>query len=280
MRVCGVGAVFVVLGAAACAVGDSSGGSFGFTGDPVAQETDASGDDSADDGPQTSGITNDPESGSDSGGSTDAQTSGDSSPTTGAESSGGGPPPECGDGIAHSSEACDGDDFGGQDCTDFGFDEGVLTCDDECGVLTEGCSTCGDGTKALAEACDGADFGGETCESQGFAGGALQCAPDCSQLDTSSCDPLPTCGDGIQNGTEDCDGADLGGETCVSLGYDLGSLSCNAGSCTHDTTGCDFQNCGGQGDFCLFDEDNPQSTCCDPGVDGIILGICVIAVCQ
>ena len=34
----------------------------------------------------------------------------------------------------------------------------------------------------------------------------------------------PICGDGVVNGTEQCDGADLGGETCQSQGRT--SISC------------------------------------------------------
>ena len=33
-------------------------------------------------------------------------------------------------------------------------------------------------------------------------------------------------------------------------------------------------------DFCLFDENNPQSTCCPAGVGGNVLGLCALLVCQ
>lgn len=48
------------------------------------------------------------------------------------------------------------------------------------------------------------------------------------------------CGDGIRNGTEACDGADLGGATCASaLGKPapIGPLACRA-DCTLDVSGC------------------------------------------
>lgn len=38
--------------------------------------------------------------------------------------------------------------------------------------------------------------------------------------------------------TETCDGADLGGVTCASLGYRGGTLGCD-GTCGHDTSACD-----------------------------------------
>jgi hypothetical protein len=50
------------------------------------------------------------------------------------------------------------------------------------------------------------------------------------------------CGDGIANNAEDCDGADLDGASCTSLGYSSGTLSCSA-SCAYE--GC--SNGGGDG---------------------------------
>lgn len=43
---------------------------------------------------------------------------------------------------------------------------------------------------------------------------------------------------------EQCDGTDLGGETCVSLGYDSGSLACKQ-DCIFDTSGCEVEAEGG-----------------------------------
>ncbi len=47
----------------------------------------------------------------------------------------------------------------------------------------------------------------------------------------------PTCGDGTRASQELCDTADLDGATCVSLGYNGGTLACTS-DCTFDTTGC------------------------------------------
>ena len=47
-----------------------------------------------------------------------------------------------------------------------------------------------------------------------------------------------TCGNGQVSGGELCDGANLGGQTCASRGFDAGTLSC-AGNClSFDTTHC------------------------------------------
>ncbi len=185
----------------------------------------------------------------------------------------------CGDGVAQGTESCDGKDLGTMTCGDFGFAQGTLICDAQCNLVTDGCRSCGDGMLAASELCDGNSLGGETCQSQGFGGGTLLCDAECAGYDTSACTALPTCGDGILNGGEACDGNQLGGATCASIGFDVGVLSCTA-SCTHNTSQCEFLNCGGQGDICLFDEMNPQGTCCPAGVGGNVLGICALLVCQ
>jgi len=104
-------------------------------------------------------------------------------------------------------------------------------------------STCGDGVKAATEQCDGADLGGASCESLGYASGTLGCDPATCGFDTSACVPAApsSCGNGTIESPEQCDGADLGGATCTSLGYTLGgALACGAG-CAFDTSGCASQ---------------------------------------
>ena len=48
---------------------------------------------------------------------------------------------------------------------------------------------------------------------------------------------ISICGNGIIEGGEDCEGDDLGGATCESLGYGPGTLSCDI-ACSFDTSGC------------------------------------------
>ena len=48
------------------------------------------------------------------------------------------------------------------------------------------------------------------------------------------------CGDGVRDGSEQCDGADLGGQTCADVTSGFvhgGTLACNA-DCTFNTDGC------------------------------------------
>ncbi len=130
-----------------------------------------------------------------------------------------GPGPRCGDQIRNGPEECDGLDLDSNSCLALGFDGGTLTCDDQCALVTDGCTECGNGTTEAGETCDDGLSNG----TYGF------CASDCSG-------PGPRCGDGVRNGPEDCDGSDLGGETCASLGRGTGTLSCSA--CAFATTTC------------------------------------------
>jgi hypothetical protein len=59
--------------------------------------------------------------------------------------------------------------------------------------------------------------------------------PSCNGMNIM---PPPYCGDGIANrAVEDCDGNDLRGETCQSLGFDSGILDCKP-DCTYDESDC------------------------------------------
>ncbi|WP_096328825.1 hypothetical protein [Nannocystis exedens] len=204
-------------------------------------------------------------------------------PTTGSPGSTGPlttsePAGVCGDGNVDANEACDGESLVGSTCMTEGYGAGTLVCGPDCKLFTDGCYTCGDGIVHMAEACDGTNFNGKSCVSLGYGGGNLVCAPNCKSIDTAGCTPLATCGNGVKEGSEQCDGGQLGGATCVGLGYDMGAVSCTP-SCTIDTSACETLACAGQGEFCIFDENNPQSNCCPPGVKDNILGICDIFIC-
>ena len=69
------------------------------------------------------------------------------------------------------------------------------------------------------------------------------------------------CGDGVQESPEDCDGTDLNGATCQSLGFDSGTLDCTA-SCTFDTSGCTGGGtCGVNKDPCTQNSDCCSLNC-------------------
>jgi hypothetical protein len=53
------------------------------------------------------------------------------------------------------------------------------------------------------------------------------------------------CGDGIAEADETCDGADLKGEDCVTLGFTGGELNCDR-ACEFDTSACKTEFCGNE----------------------------------
>jgi hypothetical protein len=93
--------------------------------------------------------------------------------------------------------------------------------DDDCDMACDNGYTC----------CRGSTT---PCSMLGLGTGTATCPGDCSAWDTSGCS---TCGNGMINGAEECDGADLGGQTCMTQGYASGPLGCSP-SCTFDTSMC------------------------------------------
>ena len=93
------------------------------------------------------------------------------------------------------------------------------------------CPECGNGVTDPFEDCDGRG----TCPPGGV------CLPPGNPAE---CTCAATCGSvaGIQPG-EDCDGAELGGASCTSLGFTGGTLACNP-DCTFDTSRCAADVCG------------------------------------
>jgi len=67
--------------------------------------------------------------------------------------------------------------------------------------------------------------------------------------------PGGLCGDGTRDGTEVCDGADLGGKTCMDLGFGGGTLACLSDCVGFDTSACVVEN----PDSCEGEECEPES---------------------
>ncbi len=154
------------------------------------------------------------------------------------------------------------------------WDNDITTCGaNGCtwGIPPGSSPTCGNNNIDGAEECDGSKLGGETCISQGYAeGGTLFCyasghADEC-EFNYYKCrgTQTSTCGNEVIDGNEQCDGPQLGGETCVTQGFDLGTLRCDPVLCRLDTSSCAM-------DLVCTDPDgdnkNVAGTCI--GVDGI-----------
>lgn len=145
----------------------------------------------------------------------------------------------CGNGHRDEDEDCEGSDLNETTCQSLGYDEGTLACTSNCFFDTTGCRmfTCGNGEIDTNEECDGTNLGGESCETQGYYGGDLACTGNC-YFDLSDCRAHGRCGDGVRNPPyEECEGNDLGGESCTSLQYHGGTLVCGT-SCRFDRTDC------------------------------------------
>ena len=155
----------------------------------------------------------------------------------------------CGNGTVEGAEYCDGFDLGGQTCDTLNLGTGNLACQGDCAYDTTGCANsavCGNGVVEGPEQCDGNNLNGQSCATlgQGFNGGSLACDTANCLYDTAGCTQGALCGNGIREGAERCDGADLAGVTCVTLNFAGGSLSC-ANDCTHNTSSCNqnAENC-------------------------------------
>ncbi len=185
------------------------------------------------------------------------------------------PAPPCGDGVAQVGEPCDGIDLGDHSCVTQGFEGGPLACQADClGFDTSAC----------------ADFGGDCCQVGG--NGTPGCeASDCTvavcAIDSDCCSvawdgacatvasnelacqgvggfcPQLSCGDNSLEGDEVCDGANLAGQTCNSVGFaGGGTLACQPDCAGLDTSGCFGGDC-----------------CTDNGTPGCNDATCTGAVC-
>ncbi|MCA9661425.1 MAG: M23 family metallopeptidase [Myxococcales bacterium] len=147
------------------------------------------------------------------------------------------PPDTCNGVELDPGEACDGLALGGATCQSEGFDHGTIACTGVCTLDTSACChadvayQCQGGDVYYRDSCG--DFGGlkQACGNGEICVNTSQTTAECSK----------TCGNGELDPGEDCDGGDLGGATCLSLGYSGGSLSCT-NSCAYNEGAC--ESCG------------------------------------
>ena len=114
-------------------------------------------------------------------------------------------------------------------------------------------------SEAQRDACEGlAD--GTSCRVEGALGACRD----------QACEVFE-CGNGVREGTERCDGADLGDSTCATLGYDeeTTGLACTD-ACQFDVEGC-VRSCGdGEPWVCRATETNCTDAIdddCDGAID-------------
>lgn len=165
---------------------------------------------------------------------------------------------ECGNGFVQQGEQCDPTST----CNlGYGAPDGSY-CNNACQTATCHAPRCGDAIiqNPFGEVCDGLQVGGRTCTNEGFdTGGPVGCSPDCRSYDVSLCRNY-ICGNNQREGTEVCDGSDVAGQSCTSMGQGFtgGTLQCASGCGGFDTSQCTTNLCGnGQID--------PGETCEPPG---------------
>ncbi len=143
----------------------------------------------------------------------------------------------CGNGALEGIEACDGQEFGGETCESLMGQPGSLACAEDCSfVYTAGCTGCGDGTVDTWEECDDNNLVvGDGCQPDC----TVQLGWHCDASQPSVCIP-DLCGNSVIDTSEVCDGALLGGETCLTRGFTSGggALTCNATCMALDTSTC------------------------------------------
>ena len=90
--------------------------------------------------------------------------------------------------------------------------------------------------------------------------GLSACGDDSTSVNANNTNANDTaCGNGVAEIDEMCDGADLHGQTCESLGHDSGTLACT-NECTWDTSGCEGSPSCGDGTVDQGEE-------CDDGIN-------------
>lgn len=144
--------------------------------------------------------------------------------------------------------------------------EGTTSCPEDCGTL------CGDGV------CNGSETEQSCpddctvfCIADGEGLGCNSSTPCCSGMGNCTggkpsnrvCAPTPAvCGDGVVEGSEQCEAGVPLADSCQSLGFSSGTLSCDTASCSYDTSACSGgATCAASKEACTVDADCCSNNC-------------------
>ncbi len=143
-------------------------------------------------------------------------------------------PSACGNGNLDSGEQCDTNSLPQTQCTALGkgYASGTLSCTKACSYNESNCQMpvyqCN--AAGLDKACTTANA------ATGFQCVSGMCCRTGQIWDGTKCN---SCGNGQVEGAESCDGTNLNGKSCTTVGgnYVSGTLACK-NDCTYDTAGC------------------------------------------
>lgn len=186
----------------------------------------------------------------------------------------------CGNNTTESGEECDGFNLNEKNCQSFGYAAGILRCNEECEfdlsacVLSEdvlvddeasevpgGAAGSSGGTGGSSSGSGAGGGSGGSGGGSGGSGGGTDGAPDSGSgedpdatgEDGEAEESQAICGNAVREEGEFCDGTDLAGASCTSLGFAAGALACT-NECQLDTTAC------------VLEEGEEQPSVCGNGV--------------
>ncbi|MBN2723990.1 MAG: hypothetical protein JXR95_07980 [Deltaproteobacteria bacterium] len=150
----------------------------------------------------------------------------------------------CGNGIIDIGEDCEINNTDGETCISMEFHNGTLGCTLNCRFDFSDCEEwgkCGDNERQVDyEECDENAMPFTNCAQlpgENFDSGLLSCLDDCT-FDRSNC-IRESCGNGIIDSTESCDGTQLNGMNCENFDFYGGILGCYGTSCEFNTLQCE-----------------------------------------
>ncbi len=158
-------------------------------------------------------------------------------------------PSTCGNNKKDGLEVCDGNDLDGKSCEALlgPGSTGKISCKDDCMGFNYTCtppSTCGNDIIEDGEVCDGARLNDKTCADLVGHGADVKprCNSTCSGYITDDCPASTTCGNGIVEGNEVCDGTKFK-NTNVSCDTEVGAGSTGMVLCGADCKSLNLSGC-------------------------------------